>query len=80
MKLLPFDNKAELQVVADLKEGSSVEDTDRALQVVVHRLAEIPEVVSFETYAGTAAPFNFNASSATTICAQLPNRATCRST
>ena len=60
VKLLPFDNKAELQVVADLKEGSSVEDTDRALQMIVHRLAEIPEVVSFQTYAGTAAPFNFN--------------------
>ncbi len=60
VKLLPFDNKAELQVVADLKEGSSVEDTDRALQMIVDRLAPIPEIVSFETYAGTAAPFNFN--------------------
>ena len=60
MKLLPFDNKAELRVVVDLKEGSSVEDTDRALQMIVNRLARIPEIVSFETYAGTAAPFNFN--------------------
>ncbi len=60
VKLLPFDNKSELQVVADLKEGSSVEDTDRALQMIVDRLAPIPEIVSFETYAGTAAPFNFN--------------------
>ena len=60
VKLLPFDNKAELQVVADLREGSSVEDTDRALQMIVDRLASIPEIVSFETYAGTAAPFNFN--------------------
>ena len=60
VKLLPFDNKAELQVVADLKEGSSVEDTDRVLQMIVDRLAPIPEIVSFETYAGTAAPFNFN--------------------
>jgi multidrug efflux pump subunit AcrB len=60
VKLLPFDNKAELQVVADLKEGSSVEDTDRALQKIVDRLAAVPEIVSFETYAGTAAPFNFN--------------------
>ncbi len=60
VKLLPFDNKAELQVVADLKEGSSVEDTDRVLQMIVDRLASIPEIVSFDTYAGTAAPFNFN--------------------
>jgi multidrug efflux pump subunit AcrB len=60
VKLLPFDNKTELQVVADLPEGASVEDTDRALQTIVNRLAEVPEIVSFETYAGTAAPFNFN--------------------
>ncbi len=60
VKLLPFDNKAELQVVLDLKQGSSVEDTDRALQMVVDRLAPIPEIISFQTYAGTAAPFNFN--------------------
>jgi multidrug efflux pump subunit AcrB len=60
VKLLPFDNKAELQVVADLQEGASVEDTDRALQMIVEQLAPVPEIVSFETYAGTAAPFNFN--------------------
>jgi multidrug efflux pump subunit AcrB len=60
VKLLPFDNKAELQVVVDLPEGSSVEATDRALQSMVDRLAPVPEVVSFQTYAGTASPFNFN--------------------
>ncbi|MBN9078862.1 MAG: multidrug transporter AcrB [Rhizobiales bacterium 65-79] len=60
VKLLPFDNKNELQIVADLPKGASVEDTDRLLQTVVDRLAGVPEVVSFQTYAGTAAPFNFN--------------------
>ncbi|WP_051355281.1 efflux RND transporter permease subunit [Mesorhizobium erdmanii] len=60
VKLLPFDNKTELQVVADLPKGSSVEDTNRLLQAVVDRLADVAEVVSFQTYAGTAAPFNFN--------------------
>jgi multidrug efflux pump subunit AcrB len=60
VKLLPFDNKTELQVVADLPKGSSVEDTDRLLQAAVARLAAVPEVVSFQTYAGTSAPFNFN--------------------
>ena len=60
VKLLPFDNKSELQVVVDLPEGSSVEDTDRVLQLVAARAAAIPEVVSLQTYAGTAAPFNFN--------------------
>ncbi|TIU24610.1 MAG: efflux RND transporter permease subunit, partial [Mesorhizobium sp.] len=60
VKLLPFDNKTELQVVADLPKGSSVEDTNRLLQAAVDRLAGVPEVVSFQTYAGSAAPFNFN--------------------
>jgi multidrug efflux pump subunit AcrB len=60
VKLLPFDNKTELQVVVDLPKGSSVEATNRSLQAIVDRLAPIPEVISFQTYAGTAAPFNFN--------------------
>ncbi len=60
VKLLPFDNKANLQVVLDLPRGSSVEDTDRTLQQMVERLRDVPEIVSFQTYAGTAAPFDFN--------------------
>jgi multidrug efflux pump subunit AcrB len=60
VKLLPFDNKANLQVVLDLPKGSSVEDTDRALQAMADRLAPVPEIVSFQTYAGSAAPFDFN--------------------
>ncbi|MDH3195428.1 MAG: efflux RND transporter permease subunit, partial [Hyphomicrobiales bacterium] len=60
VKLLPFDNKTELQVVVDLPEGSSLEETDRVLQSAVERLADVEETVSFQTYAGTAAPFNFN--------------------
>lgn len=60
VKLLPFDNKTDLQVVIDLPEGASVEDTERVLQAAVARLADVPEVVSFQTYAGTSAPFNFN--------------------
>ena len=60
VKLLPFDNKTELQVVVDLPTGASVEDTNRVLQAMVDRLTPVPEVISFQTYAGTAAPFNFN--------------------
>src|SRR5690606_13548438 len=59
VKLLPFDNKTDLQVVLDLPKGASIEDTDRALQAMVDELAGVPEVASFQTYAGTAAPFNF---------------------
>jgi multidrug efflux pump subunit AcrB len=60
VKLLPFDNKPELQVVVDLPKGSSVEETNRTLQEIAGRLGAVPEVVSFQTYAGAAAPFNFN--------------------
>ena len=60
VKLLPFDDKTELQVVVDLPRGSSVEATDRVLQQAANRLAGIEEVVSMQSYAGTAAPFNFN--------------------
>ena len=60
VKLLPFDNKTELQVVVDLPEGASVEDTDRVLSEITRRLAPIEEITNFQTYAGTSAPFNFN--------------------
>jgi multidrug efflux pump subunit AcrB len=60
VKFLPFDNKTELQLIVDLPEGSSVEATDRVLQAAATRLSSVPEVISFQTYAGTSAPFNFN--------------------
>ena len=60
VKLLPFDNKSELSVTIDLPEGSSVEDTDRIAQSVARIVLDMPEVVSVQTHAGTAAPFNFN--------------------
>ncbi len=60
VKLLPFDNKSELAVVVDLPEGSSVEATDAVLQDIARLVLEMDEVVSAQTHAGTAAPFNFN--------------------
>ena len=60
VKLLPFDNKAEIAIIADLPKGSSVEETNRVLRAAIDRLRDIPEITSFETFAGTAAPFNFN--------------------
>ena len=60
VKLLPFDNKTELNVVLDLPQGAAVEDTHRTLQQMVEALARIPEVVAVQTYAGAASPFNFN--------------------
>ncbi len=60
VKLLPFDNKSELQVVVDLPRGTSLEETDRVLHQAASRLAELSELASIQAYAGTAAPFNFN--------------------
>jgi len=60
VKLLPFDNKSEIQVVVDLPEGATLEDTDRVLSAAAERLKKLPELTSIEAYAGTAAPFNFN--------------------
>ena len=74
VKLLPFDNKTDLQVVVDLPEGSSVEETDRVLQAAVVRLEDVPEVVSFQTYAGTSAPFNFNGLVRHYFLRALPNQ------
>lgn len=60
VKLLPFDNKSEFQVVADMPEGASIEATQRALFEASALIGQIPEVESMEVYAGTSAPFNFN--------------------
>ena len=60
VKLLPFDNKSEIQVVLDLPHGASLEDTDRVLMAAAERLKDLPELVSIQAYSGTATPFNFN--------------------
>ena len=60
VKMLPFDNKSEFQVVLDLPEGTTLETTNALGQEVARYLRSVPEVKSTEVYAGTAAPFNFN--------------------
>ncbi len=60
VKLLPFDNKSEIQVVIDLPEGASLEMTDRVAQDVADQLKDIPELLNMQAYVGTSMPFNFN--------------------
>lgn len=60
VKLLPFDNKSELSVVIDMPEGASVEATDAVAQKVARTVLELPEVLTVQTHAGDASPFNFN--------------------
>lgn len=60
VKLLPFDNKSEVQVVVDLPRDSSTEATDRVLTAAAARLIDLPELIDIQSQAATAAPFNFN--------------------
>ena len=60
VKMLPFDNKSELQVIVDMPQGTTLEQTARVARDVARRLAGEPEVVNYQVYAGTAAPYNFN--------------------
>jgi multidrug efflux pump subunit AcrB len=60
LKMLPFDDKSEFQVVLDMREGTSLEQTSRALHEMGAFLATVPEVTDYQIYAGTASPINFN--------------------
>jgi len=60
VKMLPFDNKSEFQVVLDLPEGTPLETTNAVAEEIAAYLKSVPEVRSTEVYAGTSAPFNFN--------------------
>jgi multidrug efflux pump subunit AcrB len=60
VKMLPFDNKSEFQVIIDMPEGTTLEQTTRVAREIARRVAEEPEVVNYQVYAGTAGPYNFN--------------------
>ena len=60
LKMLPFDNKSEFQVVVDMPAGTPVERTAAVLHELGAHLATAPEVTDYQAYAGTAAPINFN--------------------
>ncbi|MGE0556103.1 MAG: efflux RND transporter permease subunit, partial [Gemmatimonadales bacterium] len=60
VKMLPFDNKSEFQVVLDLPEGTTLETSARAASEIAEQLVRDPVVRDVQMYAGTASPFNFN--------------------
>jgi multidrug efflux pump subunit AcrB len=60
VKMLPFDNKSEFQVIVNAPEGTTLETTTRMTLEMAEALRAIPEVSDMQVYAGTAAPFNFN--------------------
>ena len=60
VKMLPFDNKSEFQVIIDMPDGTPLEQTTRVAQALGQYLGEQPEVVNYQIYAGTSGPYNFN--------------------
>ena len=60
IKMLPFDNKSEFQIVLNTAEGTTLEQTTRIAREMADAIRTAPEVRDFQIYAGTAAPFNFN--------------------
>ena len=60
LKMLPFDNKSEFQIVVDMPAGTRVEETEKVLRALGQHLATVPEVTDYQAYAGLSAPINFN--------------------
>jgi multidrug efflux pump subunit AcrB len=60
VKMLPFDNKSEFQVILDMPEGTTLEQTGRVARALAEAALAQPEVTNVQTYVGTASPYNFN--------------------
>ena len=60
LKMLPFDNKSEFQIVLDMPEGTALEQTTQVLGEIGHYLETVPEVKNYQAYSGTSAPISFN--------------------
>jgi multidrug efflux pump subunit AcrB len=60
VKMLPFDNKSEFQVIVDMPDGTTLEQTTRVAQELAHDLATQAEVLNYQIYSGTSGPYNFN--------------------
>jgi len=60
VKMLPFDNKSEFQVIIDMPDGTPLEQTNRVAQALGSYLGQQPEVINYQIYSGTSGPYNFN--------------------
>ncbi len=60
VKMLPFDNKSEFQVIVDMPTGTTLEQTARVTEALAREAQKQPEAIDLETYVGTASPYNFN--------------------
>ena len=75
VKMLPFDNKSELQVIVDMPDGTTLEQTASVTREIARRTAQEPEVINYQVYVGTAAPYNFNGLVRHYFLRQAPNQA-----
>jgi multidrug efflux pump subunit AcrB len=60
VKMLPFDNKSEFQIIIDMPVGSTLEQTASVTREIGDYIRTVPEVVNYQMYVGTASPYNFN--------------------
>ncbi|MCI0490499.1 MAG: efflux RND transporter permease subunit [Blastocatellia bacterium] len=60
VKMLPFDNKSEFQVIVDMPEGTTLEETAAVTHEIGNYISTVPEVTDYQMYVGTASPYNFN--------------------
>ncbi len=60
VKMLPFDNKSEFQVIVDMPEGTTLEETAALTREIGEVIGKVPEVTDYQMYIGTASPYNFN--------------------
>ena len=75
VKMLPFDNKSEFQIVINMPDGNTLEQTTRLAQAMGAYLAQQPEIVNYQIYAGTSGPYNFNGLVRHYFLRQQPNQA-----
>lgn len=60
LKMLPYDNKSEVQIILNMPEGTTLEQTARVTREIGQYLTKVPEVTNYQSYVGTASPYNFN--------------------
>jgi len=75
VKMLPFDNKSELQVIVNMPDGTPLEQTARVTAALGPELARQPDVLNYQTYTGASGPYNFNGLVRHYYMRRLPNQA-----
>jgi len=75
VKMLPFDNKSELQVVVNMPDGTPLEQTLSVTQALGNELAKQSDVLNYQLYAGTSGPYNFNGLVRHYYMRRMPNQA-----